>query len=105
MLAAAVCGSLPEEDVRGLAGCAKGLVRAAYWMKTGSGSSKSSSLSPTHYETSESAAIAWALVLCWRAAWEAWVEEAYEKGDVRAQRSQASTVVVEWESRQAELSH
>ena len=41
--------------------------------------------------------IAWALVLCWRAAWEAWVEEAYERVDVRAQRSQGSTVVAEWE--------
>ena len=49
--------------------------------------------------------IAWALALCLRAAWEAWVEEAYEKGDVRAQRSQASTVVVEWESRQEGPSH
>ena len=49
--------------------------------------------------------IAWALVLCWRAAWEAWAEEACEKEDVRAQRSQASTVVAEWESRQEGPSH
>ena len=64
-----------------------------------------SSLSPTHYERSESAAIARALALCLRVAWEAWVEEAYEKADVRAQRSQGSTVVAEWESKQAGPSH
>ena len=64
-----------------------------------------SSLSPTHYERSESAAIARALALCLRVAWEAWVEEAYERVSVRALRSQASTVVAEWEQWRAGPSH